>query len=314
MINQTGKIKVGIIGTVWGRLHCGTFRQAGCEVTAMVGRDPAKAAAVAAAEGVPVGTDDPAVLDDCDVIVISSPTATHADYLDRFRGKPILCEKPLCGQVPDEAWVAGFDGLPVYVNYTFSFLNSAQVLAEKVREGHLGKVHRILLEVGVNLPADKTPAEWFMEVAVHPLSFLLHVFGPFHTDAFSIGKGHANVGVLMSNAEQMLDVSQYDHPGQGIRIDMMVIGDAANARLSGGFRVGQDWWFDPLLINGMPFTDGEYRYAEDIWYRANRRAVRTFCEVLRGQRSHEQAEALGLFRLARAAQMETMLAPLIRGA
>ncbi|MGB5587539.1 MAG: Gfo/Idh/MocA family oxidoreductase [Gammaproteobacteria bacterium] len=305
-------MRVGIIGTGWGRLHCGTFRQAGCEVTALVGRDAAKAAAVAAAEGVPVGTDQLEALDDCDVVVIASPTDTHIDFLERFKDKFVLCEKPLCGRVPDPDWVARLGASPIYINYTFAFLDSAQVLAQKIQAGHLGKVHRILLQVGVNLPIEKTPTEWFMEVAVHPLSLLLHVFGPFRTEMFTIGKGRANVAVLLSNADQMLDVSLYDHPKEGIHIEMTVIGEEASARLSGGFRVGQDWWFDPLLISGMPYTDGEYRYAEDVWYRANRRAARTFCEVVRGERTHAEGEALGLFGLARAAQMETMLAPLLR--
>ena len=305
-------MKVGIIGTGWGRLHCGTFRQAGCQVTTLVGRDADKAARVAAIEGVPVGTNDLEALEDCDVVVIASPTATHIDFLERFKDKFVLCEKPLCGRVFDPAWLARLSASPIYINYTFSFLDSARVLAQKIQAGHLGKVHRILLHVGVNLPIEKTPAEWFMEVAVHPLSFLLHLFGPFRTDTFMVGNGQANVGVLLSNADQMLDVALYDHPIPGIHIEMTVIGDSATAQLGGGFRVGQDWWFDPLLINGMAYTDGEYRYAEDIWYRANRRAARTFCEVVRGERTHADGEALGLFGLARAAQMETMLAPLLR--
>ncbi len=57
-MDQKAALKVGIIGTVWGRIHCGTFRQAGCEIAALVGQDAAKAAEVAAAEGVPVGTND----------------------------------------------------------------------------------------------------------------------------------------------------------------------------------------------------------------------------------------------------------------
>jgi len=305
-------MKVGIIGTVWGRIHCGTFRQAGCEVTALVGRDADKAAHVAAEEGVPVGTDDLAALDDCDVVVIATPTATHVEYLEQFRHKLVLCEKPLCGQVPDPAWLERLSDSRIYVNYAFSFLDSARLLEQKIRNGELGDVHRILLQVGVKFPPDKTPAAWFMDVAVHPLSFLLHVFGPFRIETFAVGKGRANVGVLLSNTDQMLDVSLYDMAVTGIQIDMSVIGTAAKARLSGGFRPGRDWWFEPLLIRNAPFTDGEYRYAEDIWYRANRRAVRTFCEVLRGERSHADGEALGLFGLAKAAQMETMLAPLLR--
>jgi dTDP-4-dehydrorhamnose reductase len=305
-------MKVGIIGTVWGRVHCGTFRQAGCEVAALVGRNAARAAQIAAEEGVPVGTDDLAVLDDCDVIVVASPTATHVEYLERFRDKPLLCEKPLCGQVPDPAWLARLAGARIYVNYTFAFLDSARALAQKIQAGALGHVSRILLQVGVRFSPDKSPAAWFMDVAVHPLSYLLHVFGPFRTETFAVGKGRANIGVLLSSSEQMLDVALYDHPATGIQIDMTVIGDSATARLSGGFRPGRDWWFEPLLINDAPFSDGEYRYTEDIWYRANRRAVRTFCEVLRGERSAADARAAGLFDLGRAAQMETMLAPLLR--
>jgi predicted dehydrogenase len=305
-------MKVGIIGTVWGRIHCGTFRQAGCEVAALVGRDAARAAQIAAEESVPVGTDDLTVLDDCDAIVVATPTATHAEYLERFRNKPILCEKPLCGKLPDPAWLDRLADARIYVNYTFAFLDSARALEQKIRAGALGDVHRILLQVGVRFSPEKTPAAWFMDVAVHPLSFLLHVFGPFRTDTFAVGKGRANVGVLLSNTKQMLDVALYDHPATGIHIEMTVIGDSATARLSGGFRPGRDWWFEPLLINDAPFTDGEYRYAEDVWYRANRRAVRTFCEVLRGERPAADAAAAGLFDLERAAGMEKMLAPLLR--
>ena len=70
-------MRVGIIGTNWGRVHCGTFRAAGCDVAVLVGPREAEVVAVAAAEGVPVASTEPDALEACDIVVIASPTPTH---------------------------------------------------------------------------------------------------------------------------------------------------------------------------------------------------------------------------------------------
>ena len=84
-------MRVGIIGTGWGRTHCGTFRAAGWEIAALAGRRLDDVTAVAAAEGVPRATADPDELEDCDVIVVAraldgSPSPTAA----LLRGEPAL--------------------------------------------------------------------------------------------------------------------------------------------------------------------------------------------------------------------------------
>ncbi|MEM9491105.1 MAG: Gfo/Idh/MocA family oxidoreductase [Myxococcota bacterium] len=96
-------MRVGIIGTNWGRTHIGTFRRCGVEVHALVGTDGPAVAAIAAAEDVPIGTDDVAVLDAVDIVVIATPTPVHRQFVERFPDKAVLCEKPLLGRAADPA-------------------------------------------------------------------------------------------------------------------------------------------------------------------------------------------------------------------
>ena len=91
-------MRIGIIGTRWGLMHVGGFRGAGAEVVALCGQDPERTRAIAAREGVPLATSDPATLcAACDVVVVASPDALHAAHVAcaLTAGRPVLCEKPL---------------------------------------------------------------------------------------------------------------------------------------------------------------------------------------------------------------------------
>lgn len=322
-------MKVGIIGTGWGRTHCGTFRAAGCEIAAFLGRDAQQVEQVASEEGVGIATTDPRDLEACDVIVIASPTSTHLEYLHRFRHKPILCEKPLSPAPLSDNDLRTFEDLQtletatVFINYAFPFLDSIRALDRQIDEDRLGTVHRIILQVGVSFPAEKSPIGWFHDVAVHPLSWVLHRFGRFDLERFFVGRGPADVSTLFLNGSQQLDAMLYPLPRTGLRLDWTLIGSRGVACLGGGFQPGREWWFDPLLVDDEPVTRGEYsrgdsrdgrdgdRRLEDIWYRANRRAVAQFCAVLRGESTVEGALTRGSFDLRKAAEMERMLAPLL---
>jgi predicted dehydrogenase len=50
-------MRIGIVGTWWGRMHVGGFRRAGAEVVAICGRDPERTRRVAAQEGIPLACD-----------------------------------------------------------------------------------------------------------------------------------------------------------------------------------------------------------------------------------------------------------------
>lgn len=91
-------MRVGIIGTKWGRMHLGAFRAAGAQVVALCGLDLGNTRVVAQQEGIELATDDVAAL--CraaELVVMASPDDAHAAHvrtaltLDRH----VLCEKPL---------------------------------------------------------------------------------------------------------------------------------------------------------------------------------------------------------------------------
>src|SRR4051812_32934797 len=91
-------MRVGIIGTQWGRMHIGAFRAAGGEVVALCGRDSEKTRALAATDGIALATTDARVLcEAADVVVVASPDALHFEHgrLALEAGKQVLCEKPL---------------------------------------------------------------------------------------------------------------------------------------------------------------------------------------------------------------------------
>src|SRR5262245_38143661 len=56
------RMRIGIIGTNWGRMHIGAFRAAGAEVVALCGLDAGRARSVATEERIPLATTDVAEL------------------------------------------------------------------------------------------------------------------------------------------------------------------------------------------------------------------------------------------------------------
>lgn len=97
-------MRVGIIGTGWGRMHIGGFRGAGAEVAALCGRDRDRTRDVAAQEGVAFATADVRELCDVvDAVVVASPDALHAAHvrLAMDAGRHVLCEKPFTVDASD---------------------------------------------------------------------------------------------------------------------------------------------------------------------------------------------------------------------
>ena len=78
-------MKAGVIGTNWGRVHVQGLRKAGCDVIAMMAHDADIVAKIAMEEGIPTHGTDLSVFQDCDVIAIATPTASHLNYLAALR-------------------------------------------------------------------------------------------------------------------------------------------------------------------------------------------------------------------------------------
>ena len=298
----------GVIGSNWGRVHVAGLRQAGCPVQALMAHDAALVSRIAAEEQIPNSGTELSVLDACELIAIATPTATHLGYLQALQHKAVLCEKPL-GMTPDNQ--AAFAELPserLYVSYPFAFLQTAQELTARIRRGSLGTLQRISLVVGVNLPYPKSPVEWFVEDVVHPFSLLYTLFDEFEFQGVRAGAGN-NMTVQFSCQGALFDVLLCDWPTPGLHFDLTLVGSQNAYQLSGGFRPERGWWFNPLLEDDLPVTEGEPA-AENPWIRANHEVARHLVAYLNGTLSAEEAASRGLFNLDRARAMEALFLPL----
>lgn len=305
---QRNEINAGVIGSNWGRVHVAGLRQAGCEVTALIANDQQLVSRIATEEGIPNSGTELTLLSACDVVTIATPTATHLSYLQATQDKAVLCEKPLGLTPENQDKFSQLHNNCLYISYPFPHLNTAKHLSQEIRNGHLGKLNRICLVVGVNLPYPKTPVEWFVEDVVHPFSFLYTLFDDFEWKGVQFGHGN-NLSVQLSCQGALFDILLCDWPMPGLHFDLTIVGTKNAYQLRGGFRPERGWWFDPLLADSEAITAGE-PVTENPWIRANHSVIQHFIECVEGKISHQEAHRLGMFNLDRAKEMEKLFLPL----
>jgi len=301
-------MKAGVIGTNWGRVHVQGLRKAGCDVIAMMAHDADLVAKIAMEEAIPTHGTDLSVFQDCDVVAIATPTASHLNYLETLQDKIILCEKPL-GLTPDnQARFLALNAKRSYVSFPFPFLDSAKQLQQLINSGDFGELLRITVVAGVNLPYPKTPVEWFMEDMIHPISLLTHLFGDMQFLDARQGSG-CNISAQMQCQHALVDLLLCPWPKPGLHFDITLIGSKNAYQLRGGFRPDRQWWMEPLMVDDVAQSNGEA--AEDaIWIRANHRVANALIAHQKGEINDQQAMELGLFPLQRALAMEQSLLPL----
>lgn len=307
-MNQQRTLKAGVIGGNWGRVHMAGLRKAGCTIDALVTHDKQLAMTIATEEQIPQHGDDIAILKECDLVTIATPTATHLDFLQKLDNKLIICEKPL-GLTPKNQ--ISFDLLrdkQIYISYPFLHLKTAKTLAKAIKEEELGTLTRITLVVGVNLPYPKTPVEWFVEDVVHPFSFLFSLFDDFEFQGVQFGHGN-NLSVQFTCQGALFDVLLCDWPKPGLHFDLTLVGSKNAYQLAGGFRPERGWWFNPLLCDDLPVTPGEPA-SENPWMRANYEVMQQIVSSIDKRQTREEICQQGLFDLARAQKMEKLFLPL----
>jgi myo-inositol 2-dehydrogenase/D-chiro-inositol 1-dehydrogenase len=304
-------MNVGIIGTNWGRVHAGTFRDHDCVIAGIVGRNLEKTRTVASEECIPLASTDPTDLSDMDIIVIASPLETHIPYLEMFHGKPVLCEKPLLGGKVEPGFLEEFADKPVFVNYAFSFLDTARVIRENIDS--LGEVFRVSLRCSAFFPFDFEPAEFLEGIVSHELAFLSWCFEPFTIRQFYNESDRTNISLVMTNCHnQVLTIDFMEAHRESINLDLRMYGTSGDLHVEGGYIPGKMWNFTPVKVNGDCVNDGEYSTDCDIWFRANSRLCRLFLDVLEGKCSRKDALDRGLMDISRAAAMEEGLLPLLK--
>ena len=321
-------MRIGIIGTRWGRMHIGGFRGAGVEVAALCGRDPARTAEVAAAEGISTHTTDVAAL--CaavDVVVIASPDALHGEHVRAAiaAGRHVLCEKPLT-RTADEAaalvaLAARAPGRVHAVNFPYRMLPPVRALAAWLRER--GPTRACTVHVRNGFVARTTAADAPMlgdsgdfGGVSHVLDAALWLLGgaPRAVQATLVGRPVHDVGLHVEVGEATLHLAHVAAVAPGITGAWHLAGDDWEARFTGGYEPALGGWqIGPVLAAGR--ARGWHELAPAVapidgrrepWAEAHVEVARALLAAIAGQ--HHGA----LASLADGARVQAILAAAMR--
>jgi predicted dehydrogenase len=192
----------GIIGTarIARTVFLPGLRQAGADAAAVAGRDGARAGRYASENKIARGVegyqrliDDPEI----DALYIPLPNSLHAEWTIRAleAGKPVLCEKPLCGTLPDTERVLGAarrTGTLLWEAFAFPFHPQFQRLRTLVAEGAIGELMEIKSNFhfplgnpgNIRLSADLQGGA-LLDVGCYPVRLAQEFFGPAQESAWA---------------------------------------------------------------------------------------------------------------------------------
>ena len=195
-------VRWGIISTA--NIARGQFlpglRAAGGIPAAVAGRDLGRAQAWAEQHGVDRAVagyqaliDDP----DIDALYVPLPNSLHADQTIKAlrAGKPVLCEKPLCGTLAEAEQVlavAGETGTLLWEAFVFPFHAQFAAVQKLLADGAIGELLEIQSDFHfmVRNPANIRLARdldggALNDVGCYPVRIALELFGAGHTDAWA---------------------------------------------------------------------------------------------------------------------------------
>ena len=195
-------VRWGIISTA--NIARGQFlpglRAAGGVPAAVAGRDLGRAQAWAEQHGVDRAVagyqaliDDP----DIDALYIPLPNSLHADQTIKAlrAGKPVLCEKPLCGTLAEAEQVlavARETGTLLWEAFVFPFHAQFAAVQKLLADGAIGELLEIQSDFHfmVRNPANIRLARdldggALNDVGCYPVRIALELFGAGHTDAWA---------------------------------------------------------------------------------------------------------------------------------
>ncbi len=196
------QVRWGIISTanIARAVFLPGLRQAGGEVSAVAGRDAARAGQFAhdngigrSVEGYQRLIDDP----DIDALYIPLPNSLHAEWTIRAleAGKPVLCEKPLCGVLPDTERVlaaARRTGTLLWEAFAFPFHAQIEQIKGFIARGAIGELMEIKsnFHFTVGNPANIRLSRDLQggalnDVGCYPVRLAEEFFGPAHESAWA---------------------------------------------------------------------------------------------------------------------------------
>lgn len=197
-------MRIGLIGTGRiGAFHAATL--AGLpSVTGVVVYDADPDSARAAAErigGEAAGDLDGLLGAGLDGVVITTPTATHAELIlaTQRAGLPAFCEKPVASSLAEtDAVLAAMEGseVPLHIGFQRRFDTGYQALREAVASGRLGWTHTLRA-----CTSDPTPPHpgyipgsggIFRDCAVHDYDIIRWVTGREVTEVYATGSNRGD--------------------------------------------------------------------------------------------------------------------------
>jgi predicted dehydrogenase len=201
-VDTSGRVRWGIVGTagIARAQFLPALRQAGGVAEAVAGRDAARTQQYArdnqverAVEGYASLIADPAV----DALYVALPNALHAEWTicALQAGKPVLCEKPLCGRLPDTERVlavAEQTGTLLWEAFVFPFHPQLQEIRKLLADGAIGQLMEIKSSFHFLLrdPADirfsrELEGGALLDVGCYPVRIAQELFGPGYESAWA---------------------------------------------------------------------------------------------------------------------------------
>jgi predicted dehydrogenase len=211
--SNTRPLGVGVIGSGFGRsTQIPAFvHTPGVEVVAVVSRQLARAYEAAKDHDIrrafdPGDLDRFLKLDDLDLVCVSSPPDTHRDYSLRAlaAGKHVLCEKPTAmnaGEARDMAEAARRSGKLALLDHELRFDPTRRKLRDLVREGYLGRLLQVTIQVESEFRLDPKRAwSWWSDensgggilgaIASHIVDAVRFTFG-------EVGRGRGDLRAMI---------------------------------------------------------------------------------------------------------------------
>ncbi|HEY0134752.1 MAG TPA: Gfo/Idh/MocA family oxidoreductase, partial [Nannocystis sp.] len=265
-------MRVGVIGTHWGRMHIGGFRGAGAEIAALCGRDLEATRRACAEEGVALATTDVGAL--CravDLVVVASPDRVHAAHVRAAiaAGCHVLCEKPLTRGVADAAALveltAASDRTHA-VNFPYRMLPPLRTLADWLRTRGPARATQVRVRNSfLSAGTGETDDDDAMLRASGDLGGLSHVIDaalwlldarPRDVQATLRGRPVGDAGLLLRlDGGGTLAIAHVASVVPGIWGDWHIVGDDYEVRLAGGYVPAlAGWQLGPVEVAGRDGT------------------------------------------------------------
>jgi predicted dehydrogenase len=201
-MHASGQVRWGIVGTA--NIARGQFlpalRQAGGVAAAVAGRDAARTEQYARdneIERAVTGYEGLIADPDLDVLYVALPNALHAEWTIRAleAGKPVLCEKPLCGRVSDTESVlavAEETGTLLWEAFVFPFQPQLLEIRKLLADGAIGELmeiksnfHFLLRNPGNIRLSSELEGGALLDVGCYPVRIAQELFGPDYQSAWA---------------------------------------------------------------------------------------------------------------------------------